>query len=247
MANKILLVFIAFDIAFLGCAGLHLFIPLFTESNMKNNTNVDNIASNLLLDHCPLTGKVPFSEPLLSTSDGAVANRRFISTASMANSVVMFITFLLSMPAMFLKSNRMFLKLHAWGVIIAATMTLGIGLAIWFSTLEMHKNLAPIWNTQPEATITLLQAKFQCCGYSNPALFVKDATCTSAATAARLGPCMAPLGVFANRFLDIVFTTFFGFVAVDMMLLLAALCLIKDRKEKERYRLIDEKRGFGPI
>ncbi|EHY56793.1 hypothetical protein HRR83_002126 [Exophiala dermatitidis] len=222
MANKILLVFIAFDIAFLGCAGLHLFIPLFTESNMKNNTNVDNIASNLLLDHCPLT-------------------------ASMANSVVMFITFLLSIPAMFLKSNRMFLKLHAWGVIIAATMTLGIGLAIWFSTLEMHKNLAPIWNAQPEATITLLQAKFQCCGYSNPALFVKDATCTSAATAARLGPCMAPLGVFANRFLDIVFTTFFGFVAVDMMLLLAALCLIKDRKEKERYRLIDEKRGFGPI
>ncbi|KAL2432363.1 hypothetical protein ABEF95_006773 [Exophiala dermatitidis] len=222
MANKILLVFIAFDIAFLGCAGLHLFIPLFTESNIKNNTNVDNIASNMLLDHCPLT-------------------------ASMANSVVMFITFLLSMPPMFLKSNRMFLKLHAWGVIIAATMTLGIGLAIWFSTLEMHKNLAPIWNAQPEATVTMLQAKFQCCGYSNPALFVKDATCTSAATAARLGPCMGPLGVFANRFLDIVFTTFFGFVAVDMMLLLAALCLIKDRKEKERYRLIDEKRGFGPI
>lgn len=93
----------------------------------------------------------------------------------------------------------------------------------------------------------MLQQKFQCCGFTNPALFVKDSTCTSAATAARLGPCVTPFGVFASRFLDIVFTTFFGFVAVDMMLLLAALCLIKDRKEKERYRLIDEKRGFGPI
>ena len=54
---------------------------------------------------------------------------------------------------------------------------------------------------------------------------------------------MVPFGVFANRFLDIVFTTFFGFVAVDVMLLLSSLCLIKDRKEKERYRFIDEKRG----
>lgn len=165
----------------------------------------------------------------------------------MANSVVMFITFLLSIPAFFLKSNRTFLKLHAAGVIMAALLTLGIGLAIWFSTLETHKNLAPIWNKQPDSILSMLQTKFQCCGYDNPALFIKDSTCTSAATAARLGPCMAPFGVFANSFLDIVFTTFFGFVAVDMMLLLAALCLIKDRKEKERYRLIDEKRGFGPI
>jgi hypothetical protein len=58
MVNKILLVFIAFDIIFLLCAGLHLFIPLYTRMNIKNNTNVENIASNLLLDNCPLTGTV---------------------------------------------------------------------------------------------------------------------------------------------------------------------------------------------
>jgi hypothetical protein len=56
MANKTLLVFIVFDLVFLLCAGLHLFIPLYTRMNIKNNTNVDNIASNLLLDNCPLTG-----------------------------------------------------------------------------------------------------------------------------------------------------------------------------------------------
>ena len=56
---------------------------------------------------------------------------------------------------------------------------------------------------------------------------------------------MVPFGAFANQFLDVVFTTFFGFVAVDMMLLLSVLCLIKDRKEKERYRFIDEKRGYS--
>ena len=74
-----------------------------------------------------------------------------------------------------------------------------------------------------------------------------DTTCVSAATAARLGPCVTPFSVFANRFLGVVFTSFFGFVAVDVMLLLAALCLINDRKERERYRLIDEKSGYGPI
>ncbi|KAJ9603473.1 hypothetical protein H2200_012251 [Cladophialophora chaetospira] len=223
MLNKTLLVFIVFDIIFLLCAGLHLFIPLYTRMNINKNTNVDNIASNLLLDNCPLT-------------------------ASMVNSIIMFVTFLLSVPAFFLKRNRTYLKLHAWGVVIAAALTLAIGIEIWFSTLQTKKNLLPIWNAQPASIQIMLQQKFQCCGYSNVALFTKDpVTCDSAATAARLGPCITPFGVFANRFLDIVFTTFFGFVAVDMMLLLAALCLIKDRKEKERYRLIDEKRGFGPI
>jgi len=222
MANKTLIVFIVFDLVFLLCAGLHLFIPVYTRMNIKNNTNVDNIASNLLPDHCPLT-------------------------ASMVNSVIMFIAFLLSVPAFFKRRDRTFLKLHAWIVVIAACLTLAIGIDIWFSTLETKKNLAPIWNKQTPQIQTMLQEKFQCCGYSNPALFVKDQTCITAATAARLGPCITPFGVFANQFLDVVFTTFFGFVAVDMFLLLAALCLIKDRKEKERYRLIDEKIGYGGI
>ncbi|KAJ9638484.1 uncharacterized protein PV06_09624 [Exophiala oligosperma] len=222
MANKILLVFIGFDLAFLACAALHLVIPLYTRQAVKNNMNVGDVATNLLLDHCPLT-------------------------ASEANSVIMFITFLLSIPAFFLRRNRVWLKIHVAGVIVAALMTLSIGLAIWFSTLEIHKNLTPVWMNQSANVQSMLQQKFKCCGYTNPALFIKDDVCTSAATAAKLGPCVSPFGVFANRFLDIVFTTFFGFVAVDMMLLLAALCLIKDRKEKKRYRLIDEKRGFGPI
>ena len=144
----------------------------------------------------------------------------------------MFTAFLLSLPAFFMRRNRTYLKLHAWGIVIAALLTLAIGIDIWVSTLQTHKNLAPIWNAQTPAIQTMLQQKFQCCGFSNPALFVKDNTCVTAATAARLGPCVVPFGAFANRFLDVVFTTFFGFVAVDGMLLLATLCLIKDRKEK---------------
>jgi hypothetical protein len=52
---------------------------------------------------------------------------------------------------------------------------------------------------------------------------------------------------FANELLDIVFTAMFGICAVDMILFLATLVLLKNRKEKERYRLIDQKAGFGGI
>lgn len=165
----------------------------------------------------------------------------------MVNAVIMFITSLLAIPALFNKSNRSYLVAHCWGIVLAAALTLGIGCAIWFSTLETHRNLAPIWRDQNDDVLSMLQERFTCCGYDNPAIFVRDATCANAATAARLGGCMIPFGRFANQFLDVVFTSFFGFVAIDVMTLLAAMCLITDRKEKERYRLIDEKRGYGSI
>ena len=57
MVNKILLVFIGFDVAFLLCATLHLVLPLYTRSSFANNNTVDNIANHLLLDNTPLTGK----------------------------------------------------------------------------------------------------------------------------------------------------------------------------------------------
>jgi hypothetical protein len=36
-------------------------------------------------------------------------------------------------------------------------------------------------------------------------------------------------------------------VAVDVVLLLCAAMVLKDRKEQARYRLIDAKNGSGPI
>jgi hypothetical protein len=220
--NKTLVVFIFFDLIFLGCAVLHLLIPLLTHASLGRSPTVDNVASDLLLDHCPLT-------------------------ASMVNSFVMFFVFALSLPALFRPRNFLFLQLHALGIVMAALLTLIIGLIIWFQTLETHNNLAPIWNKQTPFVQSMLQFKFTCCGYRNPALFVQDQTCPNSATAARLGPCMVPFGVFANQFLDVVFTTFFGFVAVDMILLLSVLCVIKERREKERYRFIDEKRGYSTL
>ena len=39
------------------------------------------------------------------------------------------------------------------------------------------------------------------------------------------------------------FTAVFGMVAIQALLVVAIAALLKDRKERERYRHIDEKRG----
>jgi hypothetical protein len=41
-----------------------------------------------------------------------------------------------------------------------------------------------------------------------------------------------------------VFTAVFGIVGIDVLAVLAIAMLLKDRKEKERYRHIDEKLGL---
>ncbi|RMZ85986.1 hypothetical protein DV737_g331, partial [Chaetothyriales sp. CBS 132003] len=134
-----------------------------TRASLSRPPTVNDVASNLLLDNCPLT-------------------------VSMVNSFFMMFGFLLSLPALFLPRNRLFLHLLILVIIASAIITLAIGLDIWFSTLETHKNLAPIWNSSSPVTQSILQFKFQCCGYSNPALFVEDQTCPTAKVAAQLGP-----------------------------------------------------------
>ena len=58
---------------------------------------------------------------------------------------------------------------------------------------------------------------------------------------------MTPFGTFANQFLDVVFTAMFGAVALDIILFLSGVVLIKSRAERERYRLIDQKFGTAAL
>jgi hypothetical protein len=94
-----------------------------------------------------------------------------------------------------------------------------------------------------------LQQRFKCCGYTNATTppFIPDNVCTNQLVAANLQGCVGPFSSFANDLLSKVFTADFAIVAVDVTLLLGIACLLKDRKEKERYALIDAKTGFGPI
>ena len=92
---------------------------------------------------------------------------------------------------------------------------------------------------------SLLQQKFECCGYlsaSSPE-YVKDGTCPGAIQAAMMTPCVGPLSRYANGIEDVIFTAMFGVVGLDVLAILAITMLLKDRKERERYRYIDMKGG----
>tara|TARA_R110002060_G_C2056125_1_gene95046 strand:- start:80 stop:334 length:255 start_codon:yes stop_codon:yes gene_type:complete len=73
--------------------------------------------------------------------------------------------------------------------------------------------------------------------------FVVDTTCPNAQVAASMIGCVTPFSQYANNFLDTIFTAAFGIVGIDVLLILTTAILLKDRKEKERYRHIDEKSG----
>jgi len=223
MQDRILTTYVLVDLLFAVCGGLLLIFALVTRSEIDQTPTIQNVATDLLLSMCPLT-------------------------AAIANAVLIFFTFLMSVPAMVMPMTRGWLKFHGYLVVICALFTMIIGLTIWFDTLKTRKNLSNIWNAQPNTTQSLLQQKFNCCGYNNatsPPFFVPDSVCTTPLVAAANIGCVTPFVSFANNFLDIIFTGAFGIVGIDVALILTTAMLLKDRKEKERYRHIDEKQGVG--
>jgi hypothetical protein len=60
MAIKILLVFIILNFLFAACGGLLLAVVLMTRSSVQAAPTISNVAQNLLLDHCPLIGKISY-------------------------------------------------------------------------------------------------------------------------------------------------------------------------------------------
>ncbi|KAI1379663.1 hypothetical protein F4677DRAFT_441870 [Hypoxylon crocopeplum] len=170
--------------------------------------------------------------------------QRFPFTAGIVNAVFVFVTFLATIPAL-ATSNRSWLKLAAYLVVIDAVFTMAIGVDLWIITLKMKDEFHQIWTSQPAQVQDLMQTAFSCCGFlnsSSPA-FVTDSTCPSPAAAALMRGCSAPLTSFGNTFVDNIFTAVFGMVGIDTLLIMAIACLLKDRKERERFRYIDEKSG----
>lgn len=218
MANKILLVFIALNFVFAACGGLLLATVLVSRAAQQSTQTVFNVAQNLLMNHCPLM-------------------------ATGINAIFIFGTFILSVPAVISTNNRTILRLHGYAVVLCALFSMIIGLDIWFETLKTRSNMAALWAQQTPHVQSLLQQKFQCCGYMSATSppFVPDNTCTNSLVAASLQGCVAPLSNFANNYLDVVFTAAFGVAAIDALLILSGACLFKDRKEQERYKLIDAK------
>jgi len=216
--NRLMLIYLLADFLFLAAGGLILAFSLLGAQQEKETLTIDNVATNLLLTICPLT-------------------------AGLINSILVFATFLTSLAALALPTNRTWLKMQGWLVVVCSFFTLILGLIIWFNTLQTRNNLSTIWVEQSVEVQSLLQQKFNCCGYLNflaPA-FVVDSTCPSSAVASTMEGCVGGFSTYANSYLGLIFTVAFAIVAVDVIVLINIVMVLKHRAEQERYRHIDEK------
>ncbi|KUL91731.1 hypothetical protein ZTR_01233 [Talaromyces verruculosus] len=201
-----------------------------------------------------LVGSLVFSQtvnstPTLDSAPSILLLKMVPEKVALVNAIIVFATFVLALPSMIMRDSRLWLQLQGWLVIFSGVFTLVIGLIIWIETLRTRATLNTSWGQQTSSVQSLLQQRFDCCGYYNSTSppFVTDATCTTPLVAAEKQGCVGPFSSFVNSTLDAIFTAIFGIVALDMILLICVAVLSKDRKEKERYRLIDAKVGLNAI
>ncbi|RPB23954.1 hypothetical protein L211DRAFT_837823 [Terfezia boudieri ATCC MYA-4762] len=224
MPSGVTTTFIIAEALFLGTGVMIAVATVLWMKEVNNAPTTSSVARLILISHFPMQ-------------------------ALLANAIMIFITTLNSVPALLMPTSRVWLKFHGWLVVLCAIFTLILGLNEWLQTLTTRANLLTYWGQQPDNVQSLVQEKFNCCGYTNYTTppFITDSVCPSAEIAAARGGCVGPFAQYAERFLNLVFTAAFGVVGLDMLLLLSLAMVIKRRKESLRYRRIDEKRGMGSI
>jgi hypothetical protein len=177
MPTKLMMIFVGMDFLFAGCGGLLLGFSLLSEQSLRNSPTVNNVTQNVLLGQCPLTGTTAsYRNKRLSRASilrhycGASRDTHHWMAqymkkntddcvAGVVNAIFVFVTFLLSLPAMFLPTNRGWLRTQGWLVVVCATFTLGLGIAIWLETLETRRNLSVLWGRETPLIQSLLQQK----------------------------------------------------------------------------------------
>ncbi|CCX30528.1 hypothetical protein FPQ18DRAFT_364743 [Pyronema domesticum] len=224
MMKPVLLAFLIADFIFLATGVMLVAAATIWRNEKSSPPTLESVGRLILLEGCPLV-------------------------AVLANGILAMATFLVSLPAFALPTSRTWLKIHSWGVVLCLVFTLVLGLNEWMQTLTTRASLGMQWGRQSNATQSMLQQKFDCCGYVNytSPLYVPDAVCTNDIVAASKEGCVTAFSGYGEKWLNYLFTAAFGVVGMDVVLLLCAAMLIKYRKEQLRYRLIDQKWGVGNI
>ncbi|KAH7158102.1 hypothetical protein B0J13DRAFT_188617 [Dactylonectria estremocensis] len=221
MANKVFLATVAADGLFLAAGILELVFSLVVRSQMNDvPTDGEQATRNLLYQRFPLT-------------------------AGIVNAAFILLTFVATLPGLFMPA-RGILKVGGYMVTFCGIFTMCVGVFLWVMTLRIREEFQDIYVAQEPSVQGLIQISFECCGYLNSTVpaFVTDSTCPSPAAAALMRGCATAISSFSNIHIDGIFTVVFGLVGIDAVFVLCIACLLKERKERERYRHIDEKSGY---
>ncbi|SCV69243.1 BQ2448_2263 [Microbotryum intermedium] len=143
-----------------------------------------------------------------------------------------------------------------WSLVVIILLTMLTGSVIWIDTLQERAQLASLWLEQAISTQAYLQDQLQCCGYWNATpeggFRAVAGFCGDPIKALEAMPCVGPVSRFADYMLNNIFTTdpyspyqIYGFTAIQLSLLLISICLIKIRREEDRFRALEEKEGWG--
>jgi len=179
--------------------------------------------------------------------------------AGLVLGVALLMTFVLSLGAVTQGNNatKGFVMLN-WMLIVDAFAVLIVGSLFWFITLQERNHYFGVFQAQTNQTRIELQTMFSCCGYftqndsvviGGPGNFCANQTfvdsLVSPANNTDLHRCVAPITALTDVTLNDIFTSIYGFMAVVICLFLASLCVINKRREEERFKKIDMKRGGG--
>lgn len=224
MVNKVFLATCIADALFLSAGILELVFSLVVQSQMND---------------APIDGE---------HATRSLLYQRFPLTAGIVNAVFILLTFVVTLPGLVMPA-RSFLKVSGYMVTFCGIFTMCVGVFLWVMTLRIKESFFDIYVVQEPVIQSLIQTSFDCCGYFNatsPA-FITDTACSSPAAAALSRGCATAVSNFSNIHIDNIFTVVFGVVGIDAVFVLCIACLLKDRKERERYRHIDEKSGYRQI
>jgi hypothetical protein len=177
-------------------------------------------------------------------------------TAGLALGILLTLTFLFSVGAIVQRNHvTIGLVILNYLLILCAIGIIIIGTFVWVYTLRERDNFHEVYTQIPASTRVFIQDKFSCCGYFSGSDLVEPSNfCnpTQISFISSLDPsdvnnsqfyCVTPVTKFADMTLNNIFTTVYGFIAIVLGLLLASLCVINMRKEEERFKRIDAKRG----
>ncbi|KAK6523155.1 phospholipid scramblase 1 [Orbilia ellipsospora] len=135
------------------------------------------------------------------------------------------------------------MRVHGWLLFICAVDTLILGLVIWFNTLDEITLISKAWDDVGPLVQTLLQEKFDCCGYLShmQPMFDPDETCLDALVSSEAIGCRDPIIAFLDEFYKTIFTLLFGVVALDVVMFCFAAMVLEHRKVVRRWKRIDAK------